>query len=379
MTPPVPPLAASSRPTALWALYEFAEQGSLFCEPLRRRSAPCERPAAAPIAGPEAVTPFLVHRSSSVWRHGAPSLPAGDVADRINGFRPNQIDARVWLEIEPVAKAWVKAVRVDDAGRAGRMMTILSQLLAWSFIGGLDLRPELVLHVETIEQFVVEGLAGLSSGTRSTYRSELRAIGEVVLGPLSCPARQTLINQSNPERPYTDDEFSDLLAAVRGLTTPHRRENGIVVFALAGGGGCGSADIGGAVGTDVETDSSPLAINISFGPRPRRVIIHAEWEDEVRRRALEVGDHPMFHPGRTKVRAADIPNFLDRLNFGRLPRLTTQRLRITWIVRQLTAGVPVHVVAAAAGVGESQISRYFRFLPPVDPREADRLLRGQPR
>ena len=302
----------------------------------------------------------------------------GTMTDRIDHYRPEAIGADLWVEIEPIAKAWVMAAAASDLTTAPRMLTVLCKHLAWCHGIGLELRADVVLHVDTIEQFAAEGLPGKSPGSASTYRSLLRAVGETVLGPGSFPTRQRLMSGSDPEAPYTDNEVSDLLGAARGLTTPHRRDNALVVMSCGLGAGLANSDLAGLVGSDVDDSGPVVAINITFGPRPRRVVVLAEWEDEIVRRAHEVGERPMFHPARTKINAKDIPNFLDRLAFPYLPRLALQRLRVTWIVRQLTTGVPVHVVAAAAGVGPAQIARYFQFLPEVAPHDADRLLRGGP-
>jgi len=364
-----------ARHPGAWTTFSTVETVGLFDVESKRppQRARDERPT---VPVPDATTKFQQHRSQQPWRDGAPAGGGRSVNDRIEAFRPTDMPERIWLEIQPLTKDWVRKTGATEVDRAKRQLTAVAGLLRWAYEGGLDLRPDLVLHVDTIEQFIVQGRPDLTDGSRTTYRSELRAVGEKVLGPATCPTRQTLIGKSEPEAPYSDHEFSDLVAGVRGLTTPHRRDNGLVLVSLAAGAGMANTDVTGATGTDVERSDSGVAVNITWGPNPRRVVVTAEWEDEVWNRAVQVGEHPMFHPGRTVVKKKDIPNFLDRLNFPTLPRLTTQRLRVTWIVRQLTAGVPVHVVAAAAGVGPAQIARYFRFMPDIDPAEADRLLRG---
>lgn len=325
-----------------------------------------------------ASTPFMRGRLDVFWRE--PVMGRRDsVSDLIDLYQPDSMDPALWVVIEPIAKEWVWRAAASDLRLAPRMLTALTRHLAWCHGQGLDLVAEVVLHVDTIEQCAAEGLVGMAPGSVSTYRSMLRTIGEAVLGPEACPTRQRLISKSDPEQPYSDEEVADLLGAVRGLTTPHRRDNALVIMSCGLGAGLANSDLCGLVGGDVDDSGPVVAINITFGPRQRRVPVRVEWENEIVRRAREVGDLPMFHPGRAKPRVKDIPNFLDRLSFPYLPRLGLQRLRVTWIVRQLEAGVPPHVVAASAGVGHSQISTYFRFLGPVDQIDADRLLRGESR
>lgn len=323
-------------------------------------------------------TAFLRHRLDSGWWSGSRSQWSWALMDRIGQYRPDSMSEASWREIEPIAKGWVAIAAAEDPNQAPRMLTATAMLLEWCHRSGLALQPEVVLYVDTIEQFIAEGLSGRKPGSKRTYRSLLRTVGERVLGPEACPSRQQILSRTDPERPYAAREVADLIGAVRGLTTPHRRDNGMVVLMAGLGAGLANADLAGLVGSDVDDTGDVLAINVTFGPRRRRTVVLAEWEEEVRRRAEEVGDRPMFHPARTTIRDKDIPNFLDRLSFPYLPRLTLQRLRVTWIVHRLSAGVPVHVVAGAAGVGEQQIARYSRFLPEVSQTEADHLLRGQP-
>ncbi|MET7913199.1 hypothetical protein ABZU45_33695 [Streptomyces avermitilis] len=57
--------------------------------------------------------------------------------------------------------------------------------------------------------------------------------------------------------------------------------------------------------------------------------------------------------------------------------LQTQRLRTTWLVELLNAGIPLKVILKASGLGTlHSLSRYLVFLHDVPEAEASDLLRG---
>lgn len=320
-------------------------------------------------------TEFLRHRA--LLRRGLRWLAPGarPVDERIAAYRPAQMSDAVWAAVASATREAVAAVEPSPE-RVTRFLNVASSHLAWAHRRGIELRPEVVWHVDVIEHSVVDGFGHLEGATQASYRSDLRTLGEAIAGPDACPTRQRIISRGNPETPYRSDELADLAGAVRGLTTPHRRENALIVVALGAGAGLTNGEINALVGTDVDTAHDSLVVTVSTRGQARQVPVRAEWEQAVVERAAQVGRNPMFRPDRTKIRALDIAKFLDSLTFAYLPRLTVQRLRVTWIVGQLDAGVPVQVVAAAAGVSASQIGRYVSHVAPIGDAEAARLLRG---
>ena len=68
--------------------------------------------------------------------------------------------------------------------------------------------------------------------------------------------------------------------------------------------------------------------------------------------------------------------FLDRLPEGDAPKLSMQRLRVTWIVQLLDDRVPLNVIADAAGVQADVLGRYVPSMVPCATDEADAFLRG---
>jgi hypothetical protein len=93
--------------------------------------------------------------------------------------------------------------------------------------------------------------------------------------------------------------------------------------------------------------------------------------------ARESGSRPYFRPERSRITRGDVLAFIDRCTEpDKDAMFSIQRLRVTWMVAHLTAGVPVGVLARAAGVGPGHLTKYLRFVPDVDEATTRRLLSG---
>ena len=81
----------------------------------------------------------------------------------------------------------------------------------------------------------------------------------------------------------------------------------------------------------------------------------------------------LFRSGRAQRKRVSV--FTENLPRSDTPKLSSQRLRATWIVRHLEARVPVNALAVAAGINSEELFRYPPRMASVPPDDADRLLR----
>ena len=251
-----------------------------------------------------------------------------------------------------------------------------AMLLAWCHSQGLDLIPEVVFHPDTVDRFVAHGCAQLSLGSQSNYRSVLYRVGASWLGPDVYPPRGLPLSASDPVEPYSDSEERALLGWVRGLPTTSMRDGAFAVLGLGLGAGLTSSETNQLRASAVESTSAGLVIGVE-GTRQRRVPVTARWEPYVREAVDAARGGLVFRPDRIGVGGSHVSRFVERLPRGDAPKLSTQRLRATWMVRHLEAGVPIDALASAAGVGPERLVRYVRSMRPVDPVSADQLLRGK--
>jgi len=251
------------------------------------------------------------------------------------------------------------------------------QYLAWRAAGGRQVAdPSAVFRADEIDQFISAGCGHLAGGTRATYRSALRTIGECVVGvEVACPDRTVELAKPAPLAPYSEPEFAALLGAIGGRPTEFQRHNAMVLVAFGRGAGLTASDIANLTGTDVHSTRDGATVVEVTGDRRRRVPMLERWETLAAQMAADAGDGPVFNPARPRATRNDIARFCDRLGWRDAPRLAVTRLRAGWIVEHLAAGTPLHVLADAAGVTAPNLARYAEFLTSLSPVDATTLLR----
>lgn len=313
------------------------------------------------------------------WEHapfavGADEVSA-DVTRRIDRFYARDIDPAVWSVIGPLVKEAIAAAAPTQPRRATTIGSRTALLLSWCFKRGMDLTPEVVFHPDTIDEFISTACGHFTKGTRSTYRSTLLQVGEAYVGaPLFAP-RALPLPTSDPEAPYTADEISALWGWARGLPTVSMRDGAAVVLAFGLSTGIKAVELNAATAAWIEDTPAGLAVDIP-GDRARRVPVRKRWEPTMRDALARAGSGLVFRPERDHVNDRHLSRFLERLPRGDVPKLSMQRLRVTWIVELLDERVPLQLVADAAGVQADLLGRYAPFTSAFTRCEADDLLRG---
>jgi site-specific recombinase XerC len=178
--------------------------------------------------------------------------------------------------------------------------------------------------------------------------------------------------------PYSQAEITELVSWSRGLSTATMRRNVRALLSIGLGAGLSAREISRLAGTDVREEQGFVVVDV-VGERARTVPVRHVWAGEVLELARESGDRPFFRPERTRIVRNDILTFIDRCtDKGQDAKFCIQRLRVTWMVGHLAAGVPVGVLAQAAGVAATHLVKYVRFVPVPDADEARKLLAGIP-
>jgi len=321
---------------------------------------------------------FYADREAERFDRGAPLHDVDAVSGLIARFSPAEVPPETWARIEGPVRAWAEAVRPATPQRARNLLNALTQLALWADTHGLALEPDVLLRPGTIDRFIVQGCAHLAKGTRTNYRTQLRAVGREVVDPDLFPPQPVELPRTAQKPPYSPKETTALLSMARALPTPKMRRNMLALLAMGLGAGLRSQEMSCLVGTDVVTGDDGIAVHVPpIGDSdPRLVPVLSPWEEEIAALAGEAGRHPLFLPERDGVRRHHIPNFVGRCSqTSGGDTVSVERLRITWIVRHLEAGVPVPVLARAAGVLPAQLTKYLVFVALPSDDEARRLLR----
>jgi hypothetical protein len=128
-------------------------------------------------------------------------------------------------------------------------------------------------------------------------------------------------------------------------------------------------------GTDVIP--TPAGVLVRVGPpNARTVPALADFEDDLLALAAEARDEPLVGgEARTKNKAS---RAVARFEAGPgRPKLSAARARSTWLLRHVRAGTRLPELAAAAGLrGVSVLNELLPLVPPLDEKDAIRMLRG---
>jgi hypothetical protein len=204
----------------------------------------------------------------------------------------------------------------------------------------------------------------------------------VAFGPELASGNTARLSGSSASAPYSPAEQIALWSSACGQPTEQLRTGCKILLAAGLGFGLDSREVIPLRVHDIRvTDGGGLVVVNVRGTRPRLVVCRRPWEpvwrDLVKDRPVGEAQW-LFRPeahGRVKN---TVTNFLAHTADSHgTPRLVTARLRATWIVGLIDAGVPLPVIVAAAGVVSLHaLSRYLPYVRAVDADTAAAVLRG---
>ena len=129
------------------------------------------------------------------------------------------------------------------------------------------------------------------------------------------------------------------------------RRNAQALLAIGLGAGLSAREVTRLVGSEVREEAGVALVEV-VGAGARTVPVRSPWARAVLAFALESGSRPYFRPERSRITRGDILAFIDRCTDPDQDAMfTIQRLRVTWVVSHLTAGVPVGGSGPSGGGG----------------------------
>ncbi len=183
--------------------------------------------------------------------------------------------------------------------------------------------------------------------------------------------------------PYPPSEVAHWLIWAQSLPTEAQRRNACLLFCLGIGCGLAVEDLVYVQGQDISEGPTGRALVKIHGRRPRTVVCRYAYEELLLAQAADIpADAYVFRPdwqNRTSKHIASdwlakYPRLIGRCD-GAV--LQSQRLRTTWLVGLLNAGIPLQVTLKASGLATlHSLSRYLVFLHDVSEAEPSDLFRG---
>lgn len=254
-----------------------------------------------------------------------------------------QFTARRFVPSDPAAAAaWGAglgeevATLVDGEAGARNLVTACSSLLAWACRDpGIPLTLQALLKGSTIDRFT----AASTTSTRATVRSRLRRLAELAAG--ETPEGIATGPGAVPTEHYSDRELAQFERGREHLSEPDRRL--LDTYRVLGvGAGLHREEVGVVRGPHLAVRDDHCFVRV--GTAGRDVPITPEYATLAVSLAQHAGeghlagrpDRDLWRPRRRIAEACGVE-----------PSVT--RFRATWARRHLVAGVPLRVMAAAAG------------------------------
>jgi len=235
---------------------------------------------------------------------------------------------------------------LDDSPGARRTERQLRRLANWATGEGLPLDREIILDPDTVERFIEVGLAGDRS--RATYRAVLRRVGPRLTTRAPWEPRPAAVARRQVAPPYTTDEVAVLRSDALDQPTPVRRRAARAFLALGLGAGLDGRWASRVSAPDVSRSASGVDVRVGE-PRPRRVVVLADWDDELVELAATAGDEFLVGGYSTSARRTGHLTAELVVPTGH-PRLAPARLRSTWLVTHLQAGTRLPELCRASGL-----------------------------
>jgi hypothetical protein len=296
-----------------------------------------------------------------------------DVERRIAAYRPQRVDDATWAAVRPFVLDCVRQLPPKGWPVAIRTMRVLTQLTAWAVGQGVSLDAEQAFDPDTIERFVLQGLAKNSS--RATYRADLRRVAPLLTTEAPWEPRPTQLSRHQVAPPYTATELRLLYADANDQRTSARRRAARALIALGAGAGLDGRWATQVGAEDVMVDGDLVLVQVG-APAARTVLVLAHWEAEMAELATTAGDE--FLVGGYSMSRNRASSLIARLEVppGH-PRISLPRLRSTWLLWHVTAGTRLPELAIAAGLqGVAMLSDLLRSVPPMPERDAQLMLRS---
>lgn len=299
------------------------------------------------------------------------------IRSQIDTYRPATLDEGTWATVGDAVRAWVAAAAPSHPRRARQLLAAGAQLAAWCAANNISLKVETALRATTIERYcrIAERDERHSATSRATIRSRLRylARAHTIAGQ---PAPPPELRRGRVKPPYAPEEIARYFLLVRGQPEPVASR--LEALLLAGlGAGCGSEEFRDLRGTDV-IRTADGAVFVHLHARHERVVpVVQRYGARLHDLAADAGPSVLVG-GEQPDRRAVTSRLLRRVNSrSNLPALEPGRLRSTWIVDRLVAGVRIDVLMSAAGLTTpTTIVDLAAWLPTLSESEQTQQLRS---
>lgn len=306
-------------------------------------------------------------------RCGYAALPA-EVEVVVRSQKPAK-PTSVWPTVEAFVRDSVTIAAPHTVYAANLLMTHASRYVQWCVQEqGWPLDGEVIWSVQAIDLYATDERAGLADGTRRNYRAMLMRISEVLM-PVEHGDKTTPLSRKSSAAPYTPVEMTKFRRWVELQTTNVKRDRAMLMLVLCAGAGLKSNEVHTIHPEHVTVDASGIVVHVP-GETARDVPLLAEWEEWM---VALLERRPADEPLWGVINRKDTNNLLSSFTentIGNPPN--GHRLRNTWLVTHLTAGVPMKDLFRASGFAKFEhLPRLLQYVPDNSTARFRAVLRGE--
>ncbi|MDN4598026.1 hypothetical protein [Leifsonia virtsii] len=279
-------------------------------------------------------------------------------------YRPRR-DTETWPLIADFVKDACSLAAPQTKYTAKLLTTIATAFVTWCVVErGLPLEAGVIFSRQAIDMYATEENRGRSEGTRRNYRAMLLRIAEVLV-PEQHNERLTPLSRKGVAAPYSAEQMAHFRFWALGQHTEVKRRRAMLMLVLCAGAALKPVEIVDLMPGHVRVGGGGILIEVHGGTSPRLVPLLAEWDEWMTALLADAEPEiPLWGPP-NRSDGGNLLSSFTQYTIGEHP--VGNRLRATWIVKQLQAGAPIKEVHRALGFEKFEnLPRYLAYVTPLD-------------
>lgn len=277
-----------------------------------------------------------------------------DVTHVVRNYVPRYVDLHDWLAVREFVQEAVLDSLPPSGDEARRRITIVAMMVAWAHrTAGYDLDRTAIFTLDVISEWIDQQCGQYTVKVKKMYRARLKSIAKEINSEFPVVPNETSYSSAWNPQPYSAAELAEVVGWARGQSTAMRRHKAEVLLSLTVGAGLYTNEVAALRVSDIESDAEGVLLHVR-GAYERTVPVLAEWEDTLRDLVANVQpvdpEAYAFAPGRMNAKPAVVTAFVQSSNRSGSVEPQTRRMRATWIVEHIKAGIPPQIIAQAAGM-----------------------------
>jgi len=291
---------------------------------------------------------------------------AAELARRsVDSYVPQALRAEDWEPIAGFIRALAHDLHPKDDRRAVEAMRTLSQVVSWAHREGLPLDRERIFTPDVIDRYIAVGAAHLSEPSRATRRADLRRFSRTLTRKAPWEPEPPRMRGGYSIVPYTDAEVARLLEVSQQQRTPVQARRLEALLALGLGVGVYPKEAWSLTTEDVVVDQGYVCVRIP-GEHARTVPVTAPHDEVIARIAADDPGSTILGFIAPQWDRSRLSHLLQRAELpADCPPLRTHRLRATWALAHLRAGMQINDVMNLAGVSSWKMLGYLAAFAPA--------------